>query len=224
MHETNPNPKVFWAVMLAIALTPVFAMATCLPTTNCTIMSPSLDCPGTYNATILNSTNVQERTNLTLVNDSIYSLLVSLPSGEYTIKYCDNQTSTLTIAGGDEMTSLAILLFFMTLSAGPIIASYQDPTKYAFSKSQYLDAQIRRGLRILGLFTLLMTTTIAGQLAAQAGIIITGEINTLISILGIAISTAIIFTAIMLFLDSINHYKEVKIAKKYGNYDKVWSE
>jgi hypothetical protein len=114
--------KILWLIMLITMIQVVSALDMCTDTreinTNCTMMTPAMNCT-TYDYEIINASSgaVVENNNLTLLYDDIYQFNFTVGEGDYVIKLCDDTTREVRVTEEDNnrMIIFGIILLPMIL-------------------------------------------------------------------------------------------------------------
>lgn len=95
--------------------------------TNCTMITPTMNCT-VYNYTIINITgSVIEQGNLTKLYEDIYYLNFTLSKGDYLIELCDGTTREVVVEDGNMWyTAVAIILAVGIWFFGRMIYDLED--------------------------------------------------------------------------------------------------
>ena len=93
-------------IILLLLMTPIaMAFPMCESTkeinTNCTMLTPAMNC-SVYNYTVINSTgSLMQNEHLTLLYDNLYYLNFTLGKGDYIVKLCDDTTREIRVKAED---------------------------------------------------------------------------------------------------------------------------
>jgi len=189
-------PLTFGAVICEEKLT---------PGKTCTMLTPDLSCTNyTYEIINQSGTSVGNQ-SLTQLNGSIYSLNVSLPTGSYIVKLCDDSTRELIVEGEDDMASLSITLFILLSTLGLFVLPF---VVRRFSKNKFLDLSIKRGCWIVALYLMVLNSTIIVQIAEFAGIEVNQALYRYMWLFGWVGYVFIMFTFIKTLLDLVEMWKK----------------
>jgi hypothetical protein len=95
-HQTPTMLLLF--VLCASIATATICDNPITPNEECTLLTPAIISCATYNYTIYNESGAKlQEANLTLINDTIYSLNINESTGTYVIKLCDYTTREINV-------------------------------------------------------------------------------------------------------------------------------
>ena len=182
------------------------------PGKKCTMLTPFLSCT-TYDYVIYDKVSNTTNGTLTEMEDGIYYFNFSEAKGDYIIKLCDNSTREIIVGGEDEMASLAIVIFILTI----ILGLFVIPFKTRFARSDILNDALKRCCWILALWLLSLSTAMVATIADNAGIELLSELFLFMFLINWGAYLFIFYVFFSFFLRVVQEMRDRSKMKRTGN-------
>lgn len=204
---------------MVLALIPIAGAIICEDTlldgTNCTMLTPTLDCSGNY--TIHNESGTEiKNSNMTLLNDTIYYFEFEESLGSYIVTLCDNSTREIIVEGEDNMLIyFGILLVFIFFIGLVVMALY-------YANPIWLKTCIAMGLSILVMsLTRFMSWFVSINHPSELELINTLDHFYMFAVWGFRVVTiAAVFILLIIIVNSIRDYKREKWRDSWTEWGK----
>ncbi len=187
-----------------ILMIPIVSSELCkeelLPVRDCLMTTPTIVGCGTFTYDIINVTDgalLVNGSNLTLVNEDVYSLNFSQPIGDYVVRLCENSTREVQVVGERENMGIAPILMVIFMA----IAFFGLGFGLKKEEWKWSTEALRLLFFFLGIFMLNIGIILAREFASIAGTTTNVlDLMGIIYIVTISISVFIIMIMITLYI------------------------
>ena len=209
--------KILFIILVVLLATTASAASSCedrlLPGTNCTMFTPTIVCAN-YTYDILNSTSVLlDDANLTLVDNSVYRFEFNQTAGSYLVRLCDGSTRELVVEGEDDMASLAITLFILSVAAFLFALPFFAGD---FSKNGILNLILKRCCWLLATYLMMLNSAIMATIANFAGLGLTKELVRYMWLFGVAGYLLMGYIVFKTLVDIVELWKKTASEERMG--------
>jgi hypothetical protein len=131
--------------------------------------------------------------------------------GDYTVLFCDGTTKEITV-GDEEMAGsggIAIALFILAINAGLFAVPFLKNGQLV--KNKFANLILRRAATTIGIYLLMLNSSIMASVAVSSGLSITQEMLRYVWFFGVAGWLSLMFLMFTTILEILKMYKIGKI-------------
>ncbi len=202
---------VFILILLPIVLGADICEDKIPPGQDCIMLTPILSCATNY--TIFNQTSYVRTGSMTLMNSSIYYFTFNETKGSYIVTLCDNSTREMIVEGDDDMGSIAITMFILSISAG----LFMLPFFTKFTQDEVNSLIMRRGCYVLGIYLMMLNSAMMATISKFAGLGLEQEMLQYMWVFGLLGYMAMAYLIYMTIVDILRFRYMKKQAERNGD-------
>lgn len=176
------------------------------------MFTPVLSCTN-YTYEIYNESQNITTGNLTLVEDGIYKFEFNQTEGSYIIMLCDDSTREIYIEGEDNMSSVAIVMFILSITLGLFIFPF---VKKNIVEHPITNLILRRSCWVIAIYLTMMNAAIVATIADSAGIAVQNEMFRYMWLAGVAGYLMMGYLVISTLFNTLKLWKVLVTNKRMG--------